>query len=104
MRFRLSSPCNIGHVFTSRIRLQPGLTSIRLAGTSKLQEVGGGYVFFCIGKIEESRLSGVGFAIESDLAKSLPSLSKGVSDGIMTPALDLKNNYSALLCLNYVFL
>ena len=51
-----------------------------------------------IGKSEEeSRLSGVGFAIKSKLAKSLPSLPKGVSDRIMTLSLSLHNNSSAIL-------
>ena len=74
------------------------ISETRLAGSSQLEEVGGGYVFFWIGKNEEERrLSGVGFAIKSELAKSLPSLPQGVSDRIMTLSLSLDNNKSATL-------
>lgn len=68
------------------------LSETRFAGTSQLEEVGGGYVFYWIGKDEEEhRQSGVGFAIRSDIAKSLTSLPKGVNDRIMTLTLDLEN-------------
>ena len=51
------------------------ISETRLAGSSQLEEVGGDYAFFWIGKSEEEhRLSGVGFGIKSELAKSLPSL------------------------------
>ena len=49
-------------------------------------------MFFWIGKDEDKpRHSGVGFAIKSDIAKSLTSLPKGIYDRIMTLALDLDN-------------
>ena len=74
------------------------ISETHLPGSSQLEEVGGGYTFFWIGKGEEERRSsGVGFAIKSDLAKSLSSLPQGVSDRIMTLTLNLGNNKSATL-------
>ena len=71
------------------------LSETRLAGTSKLEEVGGGCAFFWIGKSEEEpRLSDVGFAIKSDLVKSLSAFPK---EYVITLALDLKNNSFATL-------
>ena len=57
------------------------LSETRLAGISRLTEVKGGYDLFWSGKDEtEPRHSGVGFAIRSDLARTLPPLPKGISD------------------------
>lgn len=65
----------------------------RLAGNSQLREEKGGYVFLWSVKTEEEpRQSGIGFAIKSDLASSLPSLPKGVSDRIMALTLNLECN------------
>lgn len=74
------------------------LIETRFAGTSQLEEVSAGYTFFLIGKSEEdSCLSGVGFVIELDIAKSLSSLLKGINDDITTLVLELNNNSSAPL-------
>lgn len=68
------------------------LSETRFAGTSQLEEVGGGYVFYWIGKSEEEhRQSGVGFAVRSDVAALLNSLPKGIDDRVMTLSLDLEN-------------
>ena len=74
------------------------LSETRLAGISQLTEVEGGYEFYWSGKSEaEPRQSGVGFAIKSDLARTLPSLPKGISDRIMTLTLELGNDTRAVL-------
>lgn len=67
------------------------LSETRLAGISQFKEEKGGYVFFTSGKSQdEQRLSGVGFAVKSELAQSLQSLPKGLSDRIMTLTLELE--------------
>lgn len=74
------------------------LSETRLAGSSQPEEVGGGYTFFWIGRSKEAPcLSGVGFAIKSELAKSLSSLPTGVTDRIMMLSLHLENNSSVTL-------
>ena len=74
------------------------LSETRLAGISRLTEVKGGYDLFWSGKDEtEPRHSGVGFAIRSDLARTLPSLPKGISDRIMTLTLELAHDTRAVL-------
>ncbi|KAK7088684.1 hypothetical protein V1264_022576 [Littorina saxatilis] len=46
------------------------LSETWFAGETQLEEVGGGYTFYCIGKPEGTlRTSGVGFAIRSKLAR-----------------------------------
>ena len=49
------------------------LSEIRFADETQLEEVGGGYTFYCIGKPEQDtpRSSGVGFAIRNQLARQL---------------------------------
>ena len=67
------------------------LSETRLPGISQFKEEKGGYVFFTSGKSpDEPRLSGVGFAVKSELARSLQSLPKGLSDRIMTLTLELE--------------
>ena len=67
------------------------LSETRLPGISQFKEEKGGYVFFTSGKSpDEPRLSGVGFAVKSELASSLQSLPKGLSDRIMTLTLELE--------------
>ena len=74
------------------------LSETRLAGFTQLEEVEGGYTFFCYGRSEvEHRQSGVGYAIKTEIAKSLPSLPKGISDRIMTLTLPLRNGTHATL-------
>ena len=61
------------------------LSETRFPGESQLEEISGGYTFFWRGRSEdETRQSGVGFAIKSSIAKNLSSFPKGVSDRIMT--------------------
>ena len=61
------------------------LSETRRADTGCVKEMGAGYTFFWSGKTEtEPRVSGVGFAIRNDIASSLTSLPKGISDCIMT--------------------
>lgn len=79
------------------------LSETRLAGSSQLEELKGGYVFSWSGKSEhEPRQSGVGFAVRSEIARSLSSMPKGISDRIMTLTLDLNGNTSATLVSCYV--
>lgn len=74
------------------------LNETRLAGISHLTEVKGGYEFYWSGKSEtEPRHSGVGFAIRSDLARTLPLLPGGFSDRIMTLTLELEHDTRAVL-------
>ena len=74
------------------------LSETRLAGSSQLEEVKGGCVFFWSGNGEsEPRHSGVGFAIRSKIASYLPSLPKGISDRIMVLTLELERNNSVTL-------
>lgn len=74
------------------------LSETRLAGNSQLTEKKGGYKFFWNGRgPEESRQSGVGFAIKSNLAKLLPTLPKAYSDRLMTLTLNLACDTRAVL-------
>ena len=79
------------------------LSETCLAGSSQLEELKGGYVFFWSGKSENKpRQSGVGFAVRSEIARSLSSMPKGISDRIMTLTLDLNGNTSATSVSCYV--
>ena len=50
-----------------------------------MKELGAGYTFCWSGKTDiKPRISGVGFAIRNNIASSLTSLPKGISDRIMT--------------------
>jgi hypothetical protein len=61
------------------------LSETRLPGESQLEEVGSGYTFFWIGKLEtEDRQSGVGFAVRSALARAHNCIPVGVHDRLMT--------------------
>ena len=61
------------------------LSETRLADEGKLEEVGGGFTFFWSGRSEsEARQAGVGFAIRTELAKTLQTNPVGISDRIMT--------------------
>ena len=69
------------------------LSETRLADETQLEEVGGGYTFYCIGKPENApRLSGVGFAIRTQLARQLDSLPRGINDRLMTLRLKLQKD------------
>ena len=69
------------------------LSETRRADTGSVKEMGAGYTFFWSGKTEtEPRISGVGFAVRNDIASSLTSLPKGISDRIMTLRLSLESN------------
>ena len=60
------------------------LAETRFHEEGQLEEVGAGYTFFWKGRDENlPRESGVGFAIKSELVKSLDELPTGVSDRIM---------------------
>ena len=66
------------------------LSETRFSGETQLEEVGGGYTFFCIGKPKDvPRTSGVGFAIRTELARRLDSLPRGINDRLMTLRLRL---------------
>ena len=61
------------------------MSETRFSDETQLEEVGGGYTFFCRGRcVDEARQSGVGFAIKTSIAKNLSSFPKGISDRIMT--------------------
>lgn len=64
----------------------------------QLEEVGGSYTFYCIGKPEDApRTSGVGFAIHTKLARQLDSLIRGINDQLMTLCLKLAKDYFATI-------
>ena len=66
--------------------------------TPQMTEEKSGYTYFWSGKgPDEPRHSGVGFAIKSKLAKSLPTFPKGVSDRLMTLTLNLEYDRRAIL-------
>ena len=66
------------------------LSETRFAGETQLEEVGGGYTFYCIGKPEDApRTSGVGFAIRTKLARQLDSLIHGINNRLITLRLKL---------------
>ena len=61
------------------------LSETRLADEGKLEEVGGGFTFFWSGRSEsEACQAEVGFAIRTELAKTLQTNPVGISDRIMT--------------------
>ena len=67
------------------------LSETRLAGTGELTEIGAGYTFFWSGKAaEERREAGVGFAVRTDLLKTLESLPKGIDDRLMVMRMPLQ--------------
>ena len=69
------------------------LSETRLADETQLEEVGGGYTFYCIGKPENApRLSGVGFAIRTQIVRQLDSLPRGINDRLMTMRLKLQKD------------
>ena len=60
--------------------------------TGCVKEIGAGYTFFWSGKTQsEPRVSGVGFVIRNNIASSLTSLHKEISDRIMTLHLTIAN-------------
>ena len=66
------------------------LSETRLADEGTLKEDGGGYTFFWHGKPEaEERLHGVGFAVRTNLMKSIPSLPVGINEWLMKLRLPL---------------
>ncbi len=66
------------------------LSETRFSGESCLEEVGGGYTFFWIGKPEgEPRTGGVGFAIRTSIVRDLDRLPRGISDRLMMIRLKL---------------
>ena len=69
------------------------LSETRFAEETQLEEVGGGYTYFCIGKPSDCpRTSGVGFAIRNKLTSQLESLPKGINDRLMTLRLKLSDD------------
>lgn len=82
----------VGHELGNYNITIAALSETRRADTGSVKEVGAGYTFFWSGKSEtEPRISGVGFAIRNDIASSLTSLPKGISDRIMTLRLRLES-------------
>ena len=78
------------------------LSETRFAGETQLEEVGGGYTFYCIGKPEDApRTSGVGFAIRIKLARQLDSLPHGINDRLMTLRLRLTKDCFATVISAY---
>ena len=66
------------------------LSETRFPDSGCLEEVGGGYTFFWQGRrIDESRESGVGFAVRSSLTRRLTELPRGISDRLMSLQLHL---------------
>ena len=80
----------VGHELARYNIAVAALSETRRADTDCVKEMGAGYTFFWSGKTEtEPHVSGVGFAIRNDIASSLTSLPKGISDRIMTLRLSL---------------
>ena len=78
------------------------LQETRLPDEGQLTEVGGGYTFFWKGKpSSERRLYGIGFAIKTDLVRTLDRLPVGVNERLMTLQLNLRNKRSATLISAY---
>ncbi|XP_078593825.1 uncharacterized protein LOC144871797 [Branchiostoma floridae x Branchiostoma japonicum] len=78
------------------------LSETRLAGETQLEEIGGGYTFYCIGKPQDApRTSGVGFAIRTELARKLDSLPRGINDRLMTLRLKLTKDCFATIISAY---
>ncbi|XP_076453095.1 uncharacterized protein LOC143288462 [Babylonia areolata] len=74
------------------------LSETRFAGETQLEEVGGGYTFYCIGKPDGTpRTSGVDFAIRTKLARQLDSLPYGINDRLMTPCLKLSKDHFSIV-------
>ena len=70
------------------------LSETKFAGETQLEEVGGGYTFYYIGKPENApRTSGVEFAIRTKLARQLDSLPRGINDRLMTLRLRLTKDF-----------
>ena len=80
----------VGHELARYNIAIAALSETRRADTGCVKEMTAGYILFWSGKTEtEPRVSGVGFAIWNDIASSLTSLPKGISDRIMTLRLSL---------------
>ncbi|XP_013793840.1 craniofacial development protein 2-like [Limulus polyphemus] len=78
------------------------LSETRLADKGQLSEVGTGYTFYWSGhNTDERREAGVGFAIRSDLASTLPHMPEGIDDHLMTLQLPLTNNKNMTLISAY---
>ena len=75
------------------------LSETRRAEEGSLYEVGGGYTFYWKGKKQdEDRISGVGFAIRSNLLKSTHLEPTGISDRLMKLRIPIgKNRYTTLV-------
>ena len=74
------------------------LSETRLAEEGQLTELQGGYTFYWIGKTSpETRTSGVGFAVRTNIVKKLTSLPRGISDRIMVLRLPLAKKRHATL-------
>ncbi len=75
------------------------LSETRLADEGSLQEIGGGYTFFWKGKPQaEDRIHGVGFAIKSNLLKSISSLPNGINERLMKLRIPLnKARYATIV-------
>ena len=69
------------------------LSEVRFAEQDSLREDGAGYTLFWSGKNkDERRLSGVGFMINTSIARKLQNLPVGHSDRIMSLGLPVQNN------------
>ena len=78
------------------------LSETRLSGTGQLVEEKAGYTFFWSGRpLEERRQAGVGFAIKSDLVRSLVCLPTEVNDRLITLRLPLRNKRHATIISAY---
>ncbi|XP_013793813.1 craniofacial development protein 2-like, partial [Limulus polyphemus] len=78
------------------------LSETLLADKGQLSEVGTGYTFYWSGRnTDEWRKAGVGFAIRSDLARTLPHMPEGINDRLMMLRLPLTNNKNMTLISAY---
>lgn len=78
------------------------LSETRLADKGQLTERSGGYTFFWSGRSSaERREAGVGFAINSNLARKLTKHPESINDRLMTLQLPLANKKSATLISAY---
>ncbi|VDM04333.1 unnamed protein product [Schistocephalus solidus] len=69
------------------------LSDTRFFEQDQLEEMGAGYIFFCIGRPKaERRYAGVAFAIWNNVVGPLPFLPQGINDRLMSLRLPLRGD------------
>jgi len=74
------------------------LSETHISGSTQFEEVGTGYIFFCIGHQEgEMNHGGVVFAIKSTLLKTVQEMPCGISPRLMNLQLSLEGRHTVTL-------